>query len=161
MTLFTCSTLEETLALGTALGKTIGTRLNSGISIAMTGDLGAGKTTFVQGMAKGLEVSEDYYITSPTFSIINEYPAGSLTLCHLDLYRMGSVEELDYIGFEDLLDEKSVIVVEWPGLLEEDGFSFDLTLTIDLDDDFSRQISFLPRTDKGSSLLTMLKERTD
>jgi tRNA threonylcarbamoyladenosine biosynthesis protein TsaE len=69
------------------LGKTIGRQINAGTVIALTGDLGSGKTTMVQGLARGLEVPEDYYITSPTYTLINEYP-GRHSLYHVDLYRL-------------------------------------------------------------------------
>lgn len=144
---------EHTLELGRTTGKAVTT----GISIALYGDLGAGKTTFVQGFARGLGVPENYYITSPTFNIINEYPAGELTLCHLDLYRLGSEEELDYIGFYDLVDESHLIIVEWPELLSEDGFHFDVTIRFKLDKDFSRTIEFDAPTQAGKNLLARFK----
>ena len=78
----TTHSLDETLSLGINIGK----MLNAGAIIALTGDLGSGKTSFVQGLAKGLDVSERYYITSPTFTLINEYP-GRYRLFHIDLYR--------------------------------------------------------------------------
>lgn len=153
-----CNTLDDTLNLGKSIGQGIQKDLKAGISIAMNGDLGAGKTTFVQGLADGLDVSKEYYITSPTFSIINEYPAGNLILCHMDLYRLSEVDELETIGFDDFLDEDPVIVVEWPKLLEDDGFSFDMSITIELDDDFNRTINLLPQSEKGKKLLFYLAQ---
>ena len=94
----------------------LGRRMGSGIAIgclmALSGDLGSGKTTFVQGLAKGLDVPGDYIVTSPTFTLINEYP-GRLPLFHVDLYRISDVEELENIGFFDLLSGDGVVVVEW------------------------------------------------
>ena len=79
---------------------------------ALNGDLGSGKTTFVQGLANGLGVPRNYVITSPTFTLINEYP-GRLPLFHVDLYRIADVEELENIGFFDLLTGDGVVAVEW------------------------------------------------
>ncbi|MFH2093872.1 MAG: tRNA (adenosine(37)-N6)-threonylcarbamoyltransferase complex ATPase subunit type 1 TsaE [Pseudomonadota bacterium] len=152
MTQFLSATAEQTLELGQQIGKLI----KQGMSIALKGDLGAGKTTFVQGLARGLKVSEQYYITSPTFSIINEYPSSDMTLCHLDLYRLGSVEELEYIGFNDLLDDVHLIVVEWPQLLEQDHFVFDLEIRFTLDEHYNRIIDILALKEKGKRLLTEL-----
>ncbi len=146
-------TAEKTLALGEAMGRLI----SQGLSIALKGDLGAGKTTFVKGLAKGLGVSEEYYITSPTFTIINEYPAlPPFTLYHLDLYRLSSVDELEYIGFEDLLDNNSIIVVEWPQILKDISFRFDIDIHFEFDDQYNRQISVFATGQAGVNLLDKL-----
>ncbi len=147
-----CKTARDTQEVG----QRIGTGLSKSFAIALTGDLGTGKTCLVQGLAKGLGVDEGYYITSPTFNIINEYPAGSLRLCHLDLYRLASEDELEYIGFEDLLGKDAVVAVEWPGLLEKTGFEFDLEIRFEFDEDFNRIISFFPSGQAGSNLLSHL-----
>ena len=86
------------------LGHCLGRAIHQATVIALTGDLGSGKTAFVQGLAKGLNVSEKYYITSPTFTIINEYP-GRLCLFHVDLYRIAHLAELEEIGLEEILKE--------------------------------------------------------
>ncbi|MCK5162492.1 MAG: tRNA (adenosine(37)-N6)-threonylcarbamoyltransferase complex ATPase subunit type 1 TsaE [Desulfobacula sp.] len=138
------------------LGKAVGNKICQGICIALKGELGAGKTTFVQGLAKGLGVSEKYYITSPTFNIINEYPAKSLTLCHLDLYRLGSFDELEYIGFDDLIDDSHIIVVEWPQLLNDISFKFDIQINFKFDAQYNRIISISASGQPGSNLLCKL-----
>ena len=139
------------------LGQQLGQLLDSGISIALTGDLGCGKTTFVKGLARGLGVDAGYHITSPTFTIINEYRADkNLHLYHLDLYRLGSVEELAYIGFEDLADYNAVIVVEWPALLMKDAFIFDLELTFAWDSEYNRVISFFAYGQTGINVLSKM-----
>ena len=79
--------------------------------MAFTGDLGAGKTAFVSGMAKALGVGER--VTSPTFTIVNEYEGGRLPLFHFDMYRLGSADELFHIGWEDYLARGGVCAVEW------------------------------------------------
>jgi len=98
---------KETEALGEDLGK----RVAPGTVIAFTGDLGAGKTAFTRGLARGLGVEER--VTSPTFTIVNEYEGGRLPLFHFDLYRLTCSEELYDIGWEDYLDRKGVCAVEW------------------------------------------------
>ncbi|MBU0973426.1 MAG: tRNA (adenosine(37)-N6)-threonylcarbamoyltransferase complex ATPase subunit type 1 TsaE [Proteobacteria bacterium] len=145
-------TSEQTLDLGRQIGRAI----ISPFSIALKGDLGSGKTTLVQGLAKGLGVGEDYYITSPTYTIINEYPAGKIRLCHLDLYRLGSADELEYIGFDDLAGPDAVIVVEWPGFLEEVQFKFDLEINFEFDADYNRIISLSPSGHTGINLVSKL-----
>ena len=146
---------RETTALGRAMGEALAS-VPKLFAIALTGDLGAGKTCLIQGVAKGLGVDEDYYITSPTFNIINEYPAGAKRLCHLDLYRLGAPDELAYIGFEDLLAADAVVAVEWPDLLREDGFAFDLEIRFEFDKDFNRIILLVPSGQAGSNLLNDL-----
>jgi tRNA threonylcarbamoyladenosine biosynthesis protein TsaE len=138
------------------LGKETGRCISQKVSIALVGDLGAGKTTFVQGLARGLGVSKDLYVTSPSFSIINEYPAGLFTLCHLDLYRLGSADELEFIGFDDLIEDDRIIVVEWPDILEEISFEFDLQVCFKFDARYNRIISFFASGQVGSNLLSKL-----
>ena len=145
-------TEEDTLALGEAMGKLI----SQGLSIALKGDLGAGKTTFVKGLAKGLGVSEEYYITSPTFTLINEYPASSFTLYHLDLYRLSCSDELEYIGFDDIIDDNHVIVVEWPEILKDISFEFDIELHFQFDEQYNRSISVFASGQPGINLLSKL-----
>ncbi|CCK79252.1 tRNA (adenosine(37)-N6)-threonylcarbamoyltransferase complex ATPase subunit type 1 TsaE [Desulfobacula toluolica] len=152
MKILTSKSSKQTHNLGMALGQNI----SQGISIALIGDLGAGKTTFVQGLARGLCVSEKYYITSPTYTIINEYPAGLFTLCHLDLYRLGSADELEYIGFDDLVDDTHIMVVEWPQILKDVLFSFDLEINFKFDEHYNRIISFFASGQPGSNLLDKL-----
>ena len=98
---------RETEALGEALVE----RLSPGAVVAFTGDLGAGKTAFVRGMAKGLDIPQR--VTSPTFTIVNEYEGGRLPLFHFDLYRLGSSDELFDIGWEDFLRRGGICAVEW------------------------------------------------
>lgn len=94
-----------------ALGATLARRLAPGTVVAFTGDLGAGKTAFVRGMARGLGIDER--VTSPTFTIVNEYEGGRLPLFHFDMYRLGSSDELFDIGWEDYLARGGVCAVEW------------------------------------------------
>lgn len=98
---------EETRILGGRLADI----LRGGEVIAFTGDLGAGKTAFVSGMAAALGVEER--VTSPTFTIVNEYEGGRLPLFHFDMYRLGCADELFHIGWEDYLARGGVCAVEW------------------------------------------------
>ena len=110
------------------LGRRLGLRLGPGAVVAYTGDLGAGKTAFTRGLARGLDISER--VTSPTFTIVNEYEGGRLPLFHFDLYRLGSSDELFDIGWEDYLSRGGVSAVEWSengaDALEEDAIRVDL-----------------------------------
>ena len=98
---------SETEAVGAALARV----LQPGTVIAYRGDLGAGKTAFTRGLAKGLGVKER--VTSPTYTIVNEYLGGRMPLFHFDMYRLGSEDELFDIGWEDYLDRCGVCAVEW------------------------------------------------
>ncbi len=139
----TTRSLEETRSLGQAIGAYI----ESGIAIALTGDLGSGKTAFVQGLARGLDVPERFYITSPTYTLINEYP-GRLRLFHIDLYRIGDIDEPADLGFEEIFDGSAVVAVEWAGILPEEFLSECLSLELIIIDDVSRKIRI---TAKGAA----------
>jgi tRNA threonylcarbamoyladenosine biosynthesis protein TsaE len=97
----------ETESVGAALGKII----EPGTVIAYRGDLGAGKTAFTRGLARGLGCTE--IVTSPTYTIVNEYLGGRIPLFHFDMYRLRSSDDLFDIGWEDYLDRGGVCAVEW------------------------------------------------
>lgn len=99
------------------LGEKIGSILKPGDIVTLTGDLGAGKTHFVAGAAKTLGISD--YITSPTFTIVNEYSQGKIPMYHFDLYRLSSYDDLLDIGFEEYADKAAVMFVEWPDCVQE------------------------------------------
>ena len=101
------NSVEETERLGADLAA----RLSAGAIVAFTGDLGAGKTAFVRGMARALGIPER--VTSPTFTIVNDYEGEGRPLFHFDLYRLGSAGELFDIGWEDYLARGGVCAVEW------------------------------------------------
>ena len=105
--------LDETKRFGIHLGKTA----QPGDVITLAGDLGAGKTTLTQFIGQGISVPEKYYITSPTFSLLHEYP-GRIPLYHMDLYRISS-DEIIELGFEDFLYGRGLAVVEWPDRLDD------------------------------------------
>ena len=123
-----------------ALGQALVDRLSPGAVAAFTGDLGAGKTAFVRGMARGLGIAQR--VTSPTFNIVNEYEGGRLPLFHFDLYRLGSSDELFDIGWEDFLRRGGICAVEWsenvPGAFEGDEVN---VVFRKLDDENTREIT--------------------
>lgn len=104
---------KETFALGEKLGREAKPRQ----VYTLVGDLGVGKTVFTQGMAKGLDITEA--ISSPTFTIVQEYTEGRLPFYHFDVYRIGDVEEMDEIGFDDYIYGQGVTLVEWANLIPE------------------------------------------
>jgi tRNA threonylcarbamoyladenosine biosynthesis protein TsaE len=93
-------------------GELVGKHVTKGSVIALTGELGSGKTCLVQGIARGLGVPEYLYVTSPTYVLVNEY-LGSLRLFHLDLYRIDDIDQLDDIGVDEMLGPDDVTVIEW------------------------------------------------
>jgi tRNA threonylcarbamoyladenosine biosynthesis protein TsaE len=99
---------EETVQLG----KSIGCALQAGDIILLFGDLGVGKTRFTQGICYGLGLDKNYYIRSPTFTLINEY-SGKLPIYHIDLYRIDNQEEIYSLGLEEILFNNGVTVIEW------------------------------------------------
>ena len=113
-----------------ALGQRLAERLQPGDVIAYTGDLGAGKTAFTRGLARGLGITER--ITSPTFTIVNEYQGGRLPLFHFDMYRLSSSEELFDIGWEDYLARGGVCAVEWSENVA-DALTDAISITIEKD----------------------------
>ena len=110
---YTTAGEEQTEALGFRLGQLI----QPGAVIAYTGDLGAGKTAFTRGLARGLGIPDR--VTSPTFTIVNEYEGGRLPLFHFDMYRLGSADELYDIGWEDYLARGGVCAVEWSEIVRD------------------------------------------
>ena len=104
---------EETFACGEELGK----NARPGQVYTLIGDLGVGKTVLTQGIAKGLGIDEA--ICSPTFTIVQEYHTGRMPFYHFDVYRIGCVEEMDEIGFDDYVYGEGLTMIEWANLIEE------------------------------------------
>ncbi len=104
---------EETFALGKALGE----KASPGQIYTLDGDLGTGKTVFTQGVAAGLGITEA--ISSPTFTIIQEYDTGRLPLYHFDVYRIGDIEEMEEIGYDDYFFGEGICLIEWADLIRE------------------------------------------
>ncbi len=106
-----------------ALGEQFGRAASRGWVIALSGDLGAGKTQFVRGVARGLKISSRVH--SPTFTLVNEYGGGRLKLFHLDLYRLETAEQIFSAGIEEFLESDGVAVVEWAERLEDGGWKME------------------------------------
>ena len=100
-----------------SIGKEIGENAKPGSVYTLIGDLGVGKTVFTQGVAKGLEITEP--ISSPTFTILQVYEEGRLPFYHFDVYRIGDVEEMEEIGYEDCFYGDGICFIEWANLIEE------------------------------------------
>ena len=124
----------ETEELGARLART----LSDGAVVAMYGDLGAGKTAFVRGMARGLGLR--CRVSSPTFTIVNEY-LGERELIHFDLYRLSGSEELFEIGWEDYLSRGAICAVEWSEKVPDAFFGDEITVTIEKLGDTQRKIT--------------------
>ena len=125
---------EETEALGERFAKI----LTPGTIIAYRGDLGAGKTAFTRGLARGLDCREQ--VTSPTYTIVNEYLGGRLPLFHFDMYRLRSSDDLFDIGWDDYLDRGGICAVEWSENVA-DAMEDPITVTIEKIGDNSRRIT--------------------
>ena len=124
----------QTEALGFALGQ----KLTAGTVIAYEGDLGAGKTAFTRGLAKGLGANDP--VTSPTYTIVNEYLGGRLPLFHFDMYRLRSADDLWDIGWDDYLDRNGVCAVEWSENVRQ-ALEDPITIRIEKTGDESRCIT--------------------
>ncbi len=119
-----------------AVGKRIGQTAQPGEIYTLNGGLGAGKTVFTQGVAAGLGITE--HVNSPTFTIIQLYEKGRLPFYHFDVYRIGSIEEMDEIGYEDYFYGNGVCIVEWAELIREliPAGARDITIEKDLEKGF-------------------------
>ncbi len=110
---FVCNSALETENLGQKLGE----RISKGTVIALFGDLGAGKTAFVRGLAKGLGITAD--VTSPTFALVNEYKSAERELYHFDMYRIIGWDSLYSVGYFDYVDTDAILAIEWSENIEE------------------------------------------
>ena len=118
---------KETFCLGVEIGK----QAKEGSIYTLIGDLGVGKTVFTQGVAQGLEITEP--ICSPTFTIVQVYEDGRIPFYHFDVYRIGDVEEMDEIGYEDYFYGNGVCMIEWANLIPEIMPQQIITITIEKD----------------------------
>lgn len=109
MKVFETHSAEET----TQLGRQIAQELKPGAVVLLRGDLGAGKTTLIKGVAEGFQAASADDVTSPTFTLIHEYRGPEVSLYHIDLYRIDTQRELDTLALDDLMDAKSILLIEW------------------------------------------------
>ncbi len=100
---------EET----TALGQRLAAELSPPRTVVLTGDLGAGKTTLIKGIAQGFQAAHEEEVTSPTFTLVHEYRGPRVNVYHIDLYRVDTERELMTLGLDDLVEENSVLLIEW------------------------------------------------
>ena len=134
MAVYFSTSEQETEDLGRRLAQT----LSGGAVVAMYGDLGAGKTAFVRGMARGMGL--DCRVSSPTFTIVNEY-LGDRELIHFDMYRLSGADELFDIGWEDYLSRGAVCAVEWSEKVEDAFFGDEIVVRIEKLGDTDRKIT--------------------
>ena len=106
---FTTHSADET----TDLGRRLAAELKPGSIVLLRGDLGAGKTTMVKGIAEGFNAAEAEAVTSPTFTLIHEYRGPEVTLYHIDLYRIDTQRELDTLALDDLMEPNTILLIEW------------------------------------------------
>lgn len=141
------------------LGEALGQATRADDCIVLTGDLGAGKTQFAKGFAKGLGVDDE--VTSPTFNILSEYVGDELPLLHFDLYRLDDDADLIDIDFFGLLESGGVCLVEWGDKFPEAMPDDRLDVEIRVGDDGERSITFAGRGTRGSQLEAALAEQDD
>ena len=144
---------EETRLLAERIGKVA----FDGLVIALIGDLGSGKTAFVQGLAAGLDVLPEYAVTSPTYTLINEYP-GRLRLFHVDLYRIENKVDFDEIGLYEVLHGQGVCAVEWAERIADDFPDEHIRIQMSIPDDLSRRMIL---TANGSEAVARLEKIAD
>ncbi|MEA4846927.1 MAG: tRNA (adenosine(37)-N6)-threonylcarbamoyltransferase complex ATPase subunit type 1 TsaE [Clostridiaceae bacterium] len=146
---------EETANIGEQLGRL----LNKGNIICLSGDLGAGKTAFTQGIAKGMGVSG--YVTSPTYTIINEYE-GRLPLYHFDVYRLNDVDEMYELGYEEYFFGDGVVVLEWADMVRDIIPKERLWITIlNTKGDNSREIIMEPTGEVYDNIVKGMNQNED
>jgi tRNA threonylcarbamoyladenosine biosynthesis protein TsaE len=137
-----------------AIGERLGRALAAGDVLALVGPLGAGKTTFVQGVARGLEVPPDRHVASPTFALVNEHP-GRVPLVHADLYRIADPRELDELGLVDAFD-RAAVAIEWLDRFPEAAPNERLTIEISVSAEGTRRLTFTASGARAQALVGAL-----
>jgi tRNA threonylcarbamoyladenosine biosynthesis protein TsaE len=148
--ILTASTAADLQAIGARLGRA----LAAGDVLALVGPLGAGKTTFVQGMARGLDVPAERHVASPTFALVNEHP-GRVPLVHADLYRINDARELDELGLGDAFD-RAAVAIEWLDRFPDAAPRERLTIEIAIAPDGGRTLTFRPTGARAEMLVAGL-----
>ena len=124
---FTTGSADET----TQLGRELAAHMKPGNLVLLRGELGAGKTTMVKGIAEGFQAALADEVTSPTFTLIHEYRGPAVTLYHIDLYRIDTQRELDTLALDDLMDSRSILLIEWGEKFERFRRERDLEIVIE------------------------------
>jgi len=137
MKTFSTHSAEET----TELGRRIAADLKPGSIVLLRGDLGAGKTTMVKGIAEGFKAAKADDVTSPTFTLIHEYRGPAVTLYHIDLYRIDTQRELDTLALDDLMTPKSILLIEWGEKFARFAKERDTEIAIEHNNNDERQVT--------------------
>jgi tRNA threonylcarbamoyladenosine biosynthesis protein TsaE len=146
----TAATATDLQAIAARLGRL----LAAGDVLALIGPLGAGKTTFVQGLARGLEVPPDRHVASPTFALVNEHP-GRVPLVHADLYRINDARELDELGLADAYD-RAAVAIEWLDRFPDAAPGERLTIELEIAADGVRCVTFRGTGARAEALVAEL-----
>jgi tRNA threonylcarbamoyladenosine biosynthesis protein TsaE len=141
MKTFQTHSAEET----TGLGRQLAAELKPGSIILLRGDLGAGKTTLVKGIAEGFNAAEAEAVTSPTFTLIHEYRGPEVTLYHIDLYRIDTQRELDTLALDDLMEPNTILLIEWGEKFDRFRKERDVEIAIEHKGADDRVIQFKPQ----------------
>lgn len=147
---------QETLLYGRALGELV----QPGSVIGLFGDLGAGKTCFIKGLAYGLSRIPEAEVTSPTFTILQEYE-GPVPLYHFDAYRLSGIDDLEAIGFEDYINSQGVSVIEWADRIADALPDECLRIAIDYISEARRRFTCTAGGAQHGALLEKFREKTD
>jgi tRNA threonylcarbamoyladenosine biosynthesis protein TsaE len=144
----------ETAEAMQALGERLGRALRPGDVVSLVGPLGAGKTTFVQGLARGAGVPAERHVASPTFALVNEHP-GRVPLVHADLYRVAHAAELLELGLDDAFD-RAAVAIEWLDRFPDAAPADRIELTIAIEPDGARRVSLSGAGPRGAALVRAL-----
>jgi tRNA threonylcarbamoyl adenosine modification protein YjeE len=150
---YPAETLEDTARLASCLARV----LEAGDVLALTGDLGAGKTTLTRHLARSLGVPESIPVTSPTFTLQNLYEGARLSICHVDLYRLSDGSELSGLGAEEWLDDEALLIVEWADKAPEAVGADYLEVRIQVAPDGGRNFRFRPTGPAATDLVAALQ----
>ena len=145
---------EQTMLIGELMGRL----LEPGDIVALTGELGAGKTCLTKGIARGLGVSSGLQVTSPTFTLMNEYPGEKVRLIHVDTYRLSGPTDLEEMGYEDYFFGNNVVVVEWAEKIRDLLPQTTVYVTLRYVDENSRQIDISGDGDRSKRINNALQE---
>jgi tRNA threonylcarbamoyladenosine biosynthesis protein TsaE len=146
MKTFTTHSADET----TTLGRQLSAALKPGNVVLLRGELGAGKTTLVKGIAEGFGAAEAERVTSPTFTLIHEYRGPEVTLYHIDLYRIDTQRELDTLALDDLMDGKNILLIEWGEKFARFVRERDVEIAIEHGGGDDRAVFFRPERSQGA-----------
>lgn len=142
------SSAAETIEAGRKIAKL----LTPPLVVVLTGDLGAGKTTLVKGIAEGFHAAEEDDVTSPTFTLVHEYRGPSVNLFHIDLYRIDTDRDLLTLGLDDLIDSRSILLIEWGEKFERFRRERDAEITIRRMGEDEREINVILMGERGNKI---------